>query len=346
MKKINCYCLPYCNSNNLNYKKEELKRGILYKNNQEIYFETNSHSDINCDVKINFNEIEKIETVNLNLVQPMGIIITLKNNQEYVFGHHNNKKLKDFIIGTSMQSTILKKIVRFIIFLLIFLIPIFNVYQENKEEQERLLINLVNEIDSMDIYKDSIDMDTISNGDYAYIEKTIKEYYTELFTNKKEYFDKDAQSTLNIVGVTSYLKKNKNNLEEAFKIIEENKKKSDEALKNIINILNVENTINRINKYNLSNYYIEFYKDLILYGTEEKLIKDWEEVRKENEQKYTYVSNMLFILDNFPEDWYVEDDNLYITDDYNLERYNYFYDLVFDSDEENDEQSDNLKDSI
>lgn len=51
----------------------------------------------NSSLAIPLSDIEHVETMNLNSFMPFGVCIFMKDGQEYMLGHVNQRKLKNFI---------------------------------------------------------------------------------------------------------------------------------------------------------------------------------------------------------------------------------------------------------
>ena len=96
-KKLIGSYYPYCNSRQTTFNKRNSLDGefivvdgnLIYNRTILMLFKIKSNS-----ISIPLESIEKVETINLNGIMPFGVCVFTKNNEEYMFGHINNKKLK------------------------------------------------------------------------------------------------------------------------------------------------------------------------------------------------------------------------------------------------------------
>ena len=334
MKKIKGFYFTSCNSVKKTFSKEELINGTYYINNERLTFETNRNLERNYDFNINLNDVSKIELVKLNLNYNFGLCLYMKDGREIMIGHLNNKKLAEFISKNSSLRLngfkVKNKLAIGIAAIFSLIIGALSFFIINDLKQEKLLKEIVLKIDTMNIYEDEIDMSIKTKGDYAKIELTIKKYYQELFTNKINYSNNNAEEALNKFCNIEYLSTNKNNLKYTLNEIDKMHEKSNKYLEKILNIIDVDKTIDRLEKYNLTEYYQEFYVELIISGNEDMFINEWETLQKINAKKYNYLKEMINILHSNPDRWYIEGENLYIIDEVMLYKYNQLYNLVHD----------------
>lgn len=98
MKKIRSSYYPKCNS----FYKLSLRTsgldGTLYidEEKQELYFVMRFFKRKSFLVQL--DDIVSVKTCTINYIFPFGVLIRLKNGEEYMVGHIFNKKLAKFII--------------------------------------------------------------------------------------------------------------------------------------------------------------------------------------------------------------------------------------------------------
>jgi len=91
---------PKCSSTKRCYLKHEMINGVITVQNKNLIFQQKVL--LLFPLKSNYlslplNEVDYIETMNLNGILPFGVCVFMKNKKEYMFGHINQQKLKNFI---------------------------------------------------------------------------------------------------------------------------------------------------------------------------------------------------------------------------------------------------------
>ena len=68
----------------------------------------------------------------------------------------------------------------------------------------------------------------------------------------------------------------------------------------------------------------------MILESDQDTMATWREYKQENDEKMPYIKSMIEILAYNQEEWYIEDETLYINDNTLLEEYNTYYHLTFD----------------
>lgn len=90
---------PKCTSKQRSFSKNEDVSGVIKIEDGNLVFEA-QWLMVKLPEKsftIPLKEIEKVETMNLNLVMPFGVCIYMQDGSECMLGHIKNKKLAAFI---------------------------------------------------------------------------------------------------------------------------------------------------------------------------------------------------------------------------------------------------------
>lgn len=350
MEKIQGTRYPICSSENKTFNNEQkfdgefsIQNGNLVFKGEAIYWINGN----NVDLEIPLIDIEKVEPVNLNVVMPIGVCVYMKGGVQHMFGCENNRKLCKFILEAKnilegnnqpvqniktepkkrkLRKTLNKKaIIAILIAIGIIAISII-VYAiiYNKQQQEIL----TQEIGQITLNK-QIDMNLKTKGNYAKVEKTIKEYRTKIEELEEQYYNNSAKKLFSELTPT-YLAKNKENLAEKLNSLSQNEKIANESVQNIINMLNINYINNEISKYNLSEKYNEIYLELILEDKDlTKLVQNWKLELKDNTQRMSSLRELMQILTSNPDDWIVQDGVVKFKNPDSLYRYNILYDKLY-----------------
>ena len=222
-------------------------------------------------------------------------------------------------------------IVLIIVLILIFVLGGLLTYRNLK--QENIVKDELEVINSLNASTDTINMEIKASGDYANVEKAIKEYYTDYFANKKIFNDNRVEALFNTLTV-SYLKENKSKLKslKLDKRVDDKTKELNEAVNNIINMLDKDNIMAYVNKYDLKDYYNNFYQNNMVSKNDSTIKKEWKDLMDENTKKADYLKEIIKILVNNSNSWYVEDNQLYFLSDNLLKEYNNLHSLIYDND--------------
>lgn len=335
-KKLIGSYYPRCNSTQTRYTKRSSFDGEFIIKDGNLVFNRTVLMLVRTEAKsvsIPLNNIEKVETFQLNGFMPFGVCVFTKDGEEYMFGHIHNKRLKEFILNAKegfieeyttadkMKSNVKKVIVSIIIILLLLLT--FVVVQELNIEN--IVRKEVEKISNLDYNKEQVDMKIYSKNDYGKVEKAIKEYYKEFYQYKKEYYDYYAPTSYGVI-FDNY----NSNLNDMLEIIKTNKIKTQEASEKLLELLNDEKSLSYINSYSLDDYYIDFYKEQIEYNSNKKYMDEWKDTINKDNKKFDYLIDMANSLISHPDSWYVQEDTIYFNDDDLLKKFNDNYDLLYE----------------
>lgn len=199
---------------------------------------------------------------------------------------------------------------------------IFSVHTELKAEKQ--LIAMRDYI--LDTGK--IDNQIKSKGEYAKIEKVMKDYYQEYLDYYDLLNEHDYLAVYDII--TTLLIYRTSDLSRLLKGLPTYLENANEGMDGMIQLLEAEEIELLFFYADIDPYYFDFYKELMILDTDQEILIAWQNYKEENTEKMEYVEAMLEILVQNPEQWYVDDDFLYIIDDDLLEQYNSYYVLTFE----------------
>ena len=205
-----------------------------------------------------------------------------------------------------------KSIIIMIIIIVLILAVISGIFMYNKFQQQELkqLTEEANKLLKQDLINDEIDNEIKTNKNYAIVEKTIKEYLTNI---KNTYLEIEQLNSASNVEDKAF--KNVDNL------IEEDKQKGKENLEKCKDMIKEENIIEAINAQKFSSnkeYYIEIYKTIMLSDLMKNQYEKIEQkVEKSKDKLYdnlTIISNTKKYLESNSKYWSTKDGKLFFQD--------------------------------
>lgn len=201
-----------------------------------------------------------------------------------------------------------------------------------RKNKESVVIKEINKINELDVSKDEIDMDIKSSGELRIVEEAIKNYYKDFFDLKRTMNNNRAEALLNIL-TPEYLGKNKSKLKDVKKELSEKNKEFEDNIDKLIEMLKDYKIISYIDKTKISKHNYEFYKSLMITDDDKVIIKDLEGIKKNNQEKYGYVEDIIELLIKNNSSWYIKDKKLYIDGKDFLNKYNELRNKVYNLEE-------------
>lgn len=214
-----------------------------------------------------------------------------------------------------------KVIIIMIIIIVLILAVISGIFMYNKFQQQELkqLTEEANKLLQQDLINDEIDNEIKTNKNYAIIEKTIKEYLTNI---KNTYLEiEQLNSALDADEVFSASNVEDKKFKNIDKLVEEDKQKGKENLEKCKDMIKEENIIDAINSQEFSSnkeYYIEIYKTIMLSDSMKSQYEKIEQkVEKSKDKLYNnliIISNTKKYLENNSKSWSTKDGKLFFQD--------------------------------
>ena len=196
------------------------------------------------------------------------------------------------------------------------------------KEEDILKKEIVN-LSNKDLLNDDYSIEVTTTGDYAYIEEAVKKFYKELSDSVKimnQYLN--DEDLINILSANN-IQADGPKFQRSYKIIEETRTNSTNAIQTIANLCEEETIKNLIDKEKVDDYYYELYLQLMY--TEEDL-KTFAETKQEMEMLSTdlnrfldKVTEMLNMLERNNGNWEIADGQLYFHSDALVNEYNTLY---------------------
>ena len=176
---------------------------------------------------------------------------------------------------------------------------------------------------------EEVNMDITSKGEYAKIEKVMKEYYQEYLTYYDQVNENNYIAIYNIL-TPEFLSYKKEDLAKLLKGLTGYQETFNQGIDGMITLLDEDLIEHKFIDANIDYYYLDFYKELMILESDQDTLATWREYKQENDEKMPYIKSMIEILAYNLEEWYIEDETLYINDNTLLEEYNTYYHLTFD----------------
>lgn len=176
---------------------------------------------------------------------------------------------------------------------------------------------------------EEVNMDITSKGEYAKIEKVMKEYYQEYLTYYDQVNENNYIAIYNIL-TPEFLAYKKEDLEKLLKGLSSYQETFNQGIDGMITLLDEDLIEHKFIDADIDYYYLDFYKELMILESDQDTLATWREYKQENDEKMPYIKSMIEILAYNLEEWYIEDETLYINDNTLLEEYNTYYHLTFD----------------
>ena len=216
--------------------------------------------------------------------------------------------------------------------ILLVILIVFIILLTTRLSRERVVIKELDKINALDITKDEIDMEIKSSGELKIVEEAIKNYYKDFLELKKKYNDNRAEALFNIL-TPKFLYDKYNMLNDVKKDFESKNKTYEENIDKLIEMYKDYKITSYIDKDSISKHNYEFYKSLMITDEDLVTIKDLEETKRNNQEKYNYVVEVLDLLIKNKANWYVKEDKLYIDGKDTLNKYNELRNKVYDLEE-------------
>lgn len=176
---------------------------------------------------------------------------------------------------------------------------------------------------------DDINMTIESKGEYAKIEKVMKEYHQKYLEYYQEVEENDYIAIYNMI-TPDFLTYHTDDLPKLLNGLDTYLEKANYGIEGMIQLLDEKEIELLFIEADIDYYYLDFYKELMILDSDEETLSGWLDYKEENNEKMEYVKGMIEILANNMDEWYVDDETLYFIDDKLLEQYNTYYYLTFD----------------
>ena len=212
-----------------------------------------------------------------------------------------------------------KVILTILLILVIFVVAIGIIYGGriiNKAKLDRELENLVNSGSSSEKLENTT---TVTSGEFAVVEETVKEYFKEYSNLRQQFMERVNDSKLQSVLTPENYEQDGPEFTESINYINTAKEEFNNIADGLLNLLSKENIEERIQEKNIGDYYKELYKEYFMYNNE--LSAPFQETYQDTLDDRTLMNNLydneieiLSFLTENKEHWEVLDNKLTFDD--------------------------------
>lgn len=213
------------------------------------------------------------------------------------------------------ENKLNKVILTILLVLVIFVVAIGIIYGGriiNKAKLDRELENLISDGTSLEKLSN---IETITSGEFAVVEKTVKEYFKEYSDLKKQFLDKIKDERLETILSPENYNQDGPDFTESINYINTAKEEFNNIADGLLNLLSKENIEARIENKDIGEYYKKLYKGYFLEGND--LSKNFQKTYQDTLDNRTLMNNLydneikiLSFLTENKEHWEVLDNKL------------------------------------
>ena len=212
-----------------------------------------------------------------------------------------------------------KVILTILLILVIFVVAIGIIYGGriiNKAKLDRELENLVNSESSSEKLENTT---TVTSGEFAVVEETVKEYFKEYSNLRQQFMKRVNDSKLQSVLTPENYEQDGPEFTESIKYINTAKEEFNNIADELLNILSTENIETRIQDKDIGDYYKDLYKGYFIDNND--LSSTFQETYQDTLDDRTLMNNLydneieiLSFLTENKEHWEVLDNKLTFDD--------------------------------
>ncbi len=234
-----------------------------------------------------------------------------KEEVEELSNSNKNDSSKQGKDGNKLNKVILT----ILLILVIFVVAIGIIYGGriiNKAKLDRELENLVNSGNSSEKLENTT---TVTSGEFAVVEETVKEYFKEYSNLRQQFMERVNDSKLQSILTPENYEQDGPEFTESINYINTAKKEFNNISDGLLNLLSRENIEERIQEKNIGDYYKELYKEYFIDNNE--LSATFQETYQDTLDDRTLMNNLydneieiLSFLTENKEHWEVLDNKL------------------------------------
>lgn len=182
----------------------------------------------------------------------------------------------------------------------------------NKAKLDRELENLVSKDISSEDFSNTM---TITSGDFAVVEQTVKKYFKDYSNLRKQFLDKVNDTELQSILTTENYSQDGPNFEESKNYINTAKEEFNNIADSLLDLLSKEKIELRIENENIGDYYKELYKgyfieDNDLSSTFQESHQDTLDIKNLMNNLYDNEIKILDFLTENEDHWEIVDNKL------------------------------------
>lgn len=201
-------------------------------------------------------------------------------------------------------------------------------------KQEDLLKQEVVNLSNKRLDEDDFSINVVTKGDYAYVEEAVKKFYLELSNNIKNiktiFTNQEFIQVLSADNIASdgpYFTKSLTIIDNAIQNVKE-------SMNNIIYLCSEEAVLELLDKNKVDDYYIDFYKELMLTDSDKEDLNATKEkmtnLSIDVEEFLNKAKEILLMLKSNNGSWSISDGQLYFTTNDLVDTYNNLYNELRD----------------
>lgn len=185
------------------------------------------------------------------------------------------------------------------------------VYIFERMKQEVILLGEADKLARTDILTEEIDMTIKTKGDYAVVEKTMKEYIRDVGNDMKKITEiYSSEEIPNLIGIEN-IKEDGPNFVKSLEKVAKAKEEVATYSQKVSVAMQEDSMRNKIKEQNVSEYYVEQFEKAMYgqEGTQEELKKAGEEITKTQESYSTlldYIEETLVFLRDHSSSWKIQ----------------------------------------
>ena len=212
-----------------------------------------------------------------------------------------------------------KVILTILLILVIFVVAIGIIYGGriiNKAKLDRELENLVNSGSSSEKLENTT---TVTSGEFAVVEETVKEYFKEYSNLRQQFMERVNDSKLQSILTPENYEQDGPEFTESINYINTAKKEFNNIADELLNLLSTENIETRIQDKDIGDYYKDLYKGYFIDNND--LSSTFQETYQDTLDDRTLMNNLydneieiLSFLTENKEHWEVLDNKLTFDD--------------------------------
>lgn len=208
-----------------------------------------------------------------------------------------------------------------IVILILLVVGGFIFYHGNQTGKLIAEVNKLAEIEMINedgtLKEEPIDMQIKTNGSYAVVEKTFKNYMNEIVTDTQELVNTlDQEKIMNLVSIDN-MKEDGPDFTKSKEEITTMKNAISSYVTKMETLANEENLLSRIDDKDVGEYYKELYRQLAIDEESGANLKDTIDELKTNEEVAVQALNDLESIFNFLSDnkdeWQIEEEQIVFT---------------------------------
>lgn len=193
-------------------------------------------------------------------------------------------------------------------------------------KQEDILRDEIAELSKKDIMTARYNTPIKTNGDYAVVEKTIKEYLDDYSTTLKSVLDiMEDKQLANLLSADNY-KSDGPDFVKSKEYLTKTKNSFNEKLTKLTKMTSEKEIMKKIKSQKLNSYYIDLYEELMLRGVAESDFKESQDELKTASEKINNLldtqSKIIDLLISSKGTWSVEGDKVVFQSTDTLNKYN------------------------